>query len=256
MFKRIPNFAMHAPLTRGNAVFRAIVKYGAIITEIKGKVNGAVFQGGTAGPQMKADPALIAAIVSGSKLTKADAGRVMNPQANIGLVSTTWKTLDDADRQTWVAAAPNYMFKNKFGEPYTASGFQVYMSLNTNLVAVGEPMVTVAPLPTLLIPTPPCNIVYGIGAAPKLRFTYEVLTGFKGVLYASVSQSAGKSLTKGRLKAIAVFAAGSGTAYDLDSQYQNIFGSIPLHGNVWFVFRCTELSTGQQNQSYTVQTRW
>jgi hypothetical protein len=66
---------------------------------------------------------------TGLKLTKADAGRIFQIT---GHNSKVWRELPAEAREAWNTNAVNFPFTNKFGDSYTGSGFQCFMSLNNN----------------------------------------------------------------------------------------------------------------------------
>lgn len=249
--KKHINFSMHAPWSFGLALRRAVVKYGTIITEIKGKVGGNVFQGGTAGPQMKNKQNFGRGHWLGSgKLTKADAGRVIQSTGNLATVASSWRGVADADRASWVTAAPNFPFKNKFGQPYTASGYQLFMSVNTNLLAVGIALTDVAPVPITLLVTPSVSVTCDATIPTTYLLTVRVPADYALILYATVSQSVGRNLTAGRLKAIKVIQHSTLTGVDVTPEYTAVFGTPPVSGNIWFTGVLTSLATGQLCQPY------
>lgn len=235
---------------------RASVKYGAIIVEIKGSVGGTTFQGGHSGPVMLTKGELIDAVASGSKLTKADAGRVMQPQQGIGTTSTTWRDLTDAQRQSWIAAAVQFPFKNRFGVTYTPSGFQLYMSCNANLRNYSCTPIDVSPLPTSLIPAGPLVITVGALGATMVATEYTVINGFKGAIFMSVAQSAGKSFDPGRLKCISVYDPDNWDGEDIKPAYEAIFGTLPTHGTIWYQARAIVIDAGLPAPVLTGKVTW
>ncbi len=256
MFDKKKIFSSAGATTIKFACHRASVRYGAIVTELKGALGGQVFSSGVSGHVMLTRNELIDAIASGSKLTKADAGRVMNPQTSIGSNATAWRDLTDADRQTWSAAAAQFPFKNRFGMPYTGSGYQLYMSCNANLNNYGLPSIATSPLPTMLIPTSPIVITVGTLTGIMTIVSWDVLAGFAGAVYCTVAQSAGKNFDPGRLKSIKIFPSGAVTNLDITTEYENIFGTIPVHGTMW-VRACTCVAdAGLMAQNYTAKVVW
>lgn len=237
---------MAAAIMLGFEEARAQVKYGAIITDMKGKAGGHVFKGTTAGGVMQAKASPLKGTSSNGKLTKADAGRIIRTQANIAENASAWRSLTDANRAAWVAAAPNFPFYNKFGEPYTPSGYQLFMSVNSNLLNIGETPLTTPPSAETLVPTPPFTIAAGAGPI-IFEMDGEIPAGYSMILSATANQSAGRSLELGRLKAIAVLDAATVFPLDITGFYTAVFGSIATGGNYWFEGKLTKADAGRQS---------
>ncbi len=109
----------------------ARVQYGSIVTEIKGKVQGQVFQGGNVGYVLR-NKGYTPGFTSNSRQTALNS---MTSQ------TTRWRNLSDANRAAWAAITASWPFINKFGASYSGSGFQVFTSYNSNLLSIGLPAV-------------------------------------------------------------------------------------------------------------------
>jgi hypothetical protein len=251
MKQRLIVFLMQGMAIQEFKVERASVKYGSIITDMKGKIGGHVAKGGVSGGilQTKASPPRSTS--ASGKLTKADAGKVIRPQANTSTNAGLWRNLSGSQRDAWIAAAPNYPFLNKFGLPYTPSGYQLYMSVNNNMLAIGEAALNVPPEVSDIEPTPSFTVTDGAGPGLSLLWTGTIPSGYTGVLYASVSQSTGKTLDRGRLKAIALIPDSVGATLDITTAYVAVFGSLPVSGNIWFETKLTKADAGRQSVPYT-----
>lgn len=99
----------------------ATIKFGAIVTDIRGKLGGHVFQKGNQ-----------------SRVLKTNA----NPRKRVSYSNTTmknfiatnrntWRGLSIARRQEWNAAAGNYTFQNAFNDNVIFNGFQFFLRLTT-----------------------------------------------------------------------------------------------------------------------------
>ena len=99
------------------------IKFSGLVTDMKGKAGGSVFSSNKQGAYMRNNK-----WGGGRKSKRWDASK-----AKLASLANTWKALSSEQQQAWNDAAPDYPFTNKFGEPYVASGYQVYMSLNGSL---------------------------------------------------------------------------------------------------------------------------
>jgi len=152
---------------------KASVKFGALLVGLKGKVGGTVFQGSKTGYTIKNKPSgnFVKQIkwVFGKTYTQANwdmsytnlletapgvistDGSNSNSSGNfsaqnlIRQLSKAWGALESSDREAWNAAAPSFPFTNKWGEAYTGSGFQVFVSINSKLLPFNVPLQTLPP---------------------------------------------------------------------------------------------------------------
>lgn len=106
------------------------VKYGAIITDMKGKIGGQTFKGNYTAPSCQNIVKPIQIFTNFNQL----------PKTNLAYIAGTWRALTNAQRIGFNDFAEEYPFYNCFGELYYGSGFQSYMSINCNLASVGLPL--------------------------------------------------------------------------------------------------------------------
>ena len=110
----------------------ARVQYGTIVTELKGKVAGQVFQRGSTG-----------FVLRNKNSRKGSDSLIRSASARLlTRVSSSWRDLTDEERTQWSGGAVNWPFVDKFGVPYTGSGYQYYMAFNRNRLQIGLAMVT------------------------------------------------------------------------------------------------------------------
>lgn len=228
----------------------ASVKFGSLITNMKGKIGGHIVKGDTTGGVLLTRAEVIDAVASGAKLTKADAGRVMNPQRNTTVVSQSWRDLSDAERSAWNAATPDFPFTNRFGDPYTGSGFQLYMQCNNNVTQIGQSMLAAPPVPETIEPCPAFSTATAIGSTFTVICLAGVPAGYFMTLYACNAQSSGKGFTRGRMKAIVILDSATVFPYNADTAYIAVFGVLPVAGTVWFEGKLTKADAGRQGQPY------
>lgn len=227
----------------------ALVKYGAIITDMKGKIGGTIFQGGPFGPVAK-NGFYWGAIDDGAKLSHADAGKGLQRRVNLSRLATDWKNLTQADRDSWNTAAPNFPITNKYGVPVTASGFLVYMMLNLNLKNSDQAEIHTAPAPGVV---QDCNAftvswLPGPGTLSIVGLTQVV--GFTNTIYATRTMREGSTPKQSDFKAIKVLAAGEVFPYDFTASYEDLYGSVITGGRIHVYITSTNNNTGQQGLRY------
>lgn len=230
----------------------AIMKLTAFNGGMKGKVGGTVFQGGRMGQVVKNAPAgsptstaLINATSAGAKLTKADAGRGLLSKQFISQLASKWRNLSTADMLTWRTGAIGFPFKNKFGEVYTGSGFQVYMSINARLAQLGLDALAVCPSPGVLLNAEPFTVTAdGVSKVMDVHFT-AATTGYILKLAASRPVSKGIIFPVNGFSDIYQFDGSEASPFDFTDWWTNYFGSMPASATIWYKLTAYNAITAQ-----------
>lgn len=227
----------------------ASVQYGAVITDLKGSVGGHTFKGTKTGGSMQTKVMQS----QGLKITKADAGRLINTKANLAQNARQWKGLTQVQRDTWITAAPSFPFLNRYGVPYTPSGFQLYMSCNNNILNIASPVISDAPA---VEPIEPCPI-FTMGKVAGLNLYITLATpipaGYFLTLYSSAPQSEGLKMQRGRMKAIVILDSTAVSPVQVQTDYEAVFGTLPASGNIFCEGKITKGDAGRMGTPYTFQ---
>jgi len=253
----------------------ASIRYSATGGEIKGKINGTVYQGGKSGPIVKRllhrTFVRILGLVYGmfgsgyvfpGCVAESTAGGIrcqvyndgshkpnlsfMSQQSKLGQIAGGWKLLNDAQRVAWNAAAVNFPFKNKFGDSYTGSGFQVYQMLNLNMLTINQTLLTFPPAPSApVLPTIENPSTTGADAL-QYNFPDGIPAGQSILVYSSVGQSAGLGSKAKNLKLIAVLGETVGaTSFNLRYMWQIFFGMLQANTAIQIKFIPVSTITGE-----------
>lgn len=220
------------------------MKLTAFNAGIKGKVAGTVFQSSPWGQVLRTTP--IDAVKSGGKLTHADAGRTINPLVSIAKNATRWRTLTTAQRLAWATSAVSFPFKNKWGESYTASGYQVFMSINANLINAGQGTINTPPDVQLIESAPAFTCEVSIIASSMQVFNLVNLTNTQYILSATPAMSAGAFPKKSNYKIIYNQPATGAVDRDITDEYETIYGYIPYTGTINYRLDAVNTITGQK----------
>jgi hypothetical protein len=89
-------------------------------------------------------------------------------------LSLRWKALTIAQQNAWAAAAPNFPFLDRFGNPYTGTGFNLFMQTNLLQGYATGSVITTAP--TLEGTGAAWTPTY-VGPAGQFRFTLTENSG-------------------------------------------------------------------------------
>ncbi len=115
----------------------AKVKLSALVSEMRGKLNGSVFSRNRGGAYLR------------TKVTPS------NPQTPSQLaarsllasLSQAWRSLTVAQRTAWNAVVENFPSVDVFGDQRIPSGQQLFIRLNTNITNVGAATINDPPAP-------------------------------------------------------------------------------------------------------------
>lgn len=227
----------------------ATVKFGTIVTDIKGKVGGNVFQGSKSGTTLKT----IDAIADSAKLTKADAGRVINTLPLTAQIAGLWRTLTDAQRASWATGAVNFPAYNRFGVAYTPSAYQVFMTLNFQVYQLTGAILYTCPIPMTVNDPPTFSIAQPDLTSLDVTWSGGIQTDCTIRVDATQPMAAGRSPKQSFYKCIAEWPDSTTSPEDLFPAYANVFGSFPAGAKIYFRFTSISNTTGQKSVPIVVE---
>lgn len=191
----------------------ARVQYGTIVTEIKGKNQGHVFQGGNVG------------FVLRSKGYTPGISTQARNQANTYLTtqSSRWKLLTDSQRSAWASIAPNWLFYNRFGASYQGNGFQIFNSYNTNLLNLTQPVVNSPGAVRSAADPGSVDFDWGNTHGARITFGNDGTANQYMLLFAAAPASAGRNSNHARYRLIAAVDINGLGDVIFTSEYTDIF---------------------------------
>lgn len=133
----------------------ASVKFSAFMPEINGSIGGTTFQRSRSGFSVRNKP-----LPRNPRSTVQSLLRVQ-----WAYLSQVWRTLTDAQRNSWDNVAPSWPAVDKFRNPVILSGFSVFMLCNVQLVRMGEPFASSGLLPTVLQPYAVPTLTISVGTS-------------------------------------------------------------------------------------------
>lgn len=220
----------------------AKVKFSALISEMRNKLNGSVFSKNRAGNFLR------------NKVTP------VNPQsmaqqavrAVFGAVSSAWRGLTETQVNAWNALAGNVPYTDIFGDTKYLSGLQLHQKYNTNLQSVGVAMISNAPelivVPSSAVTGFDVAIDTGaIDAGITVAGSTTVPLGFTAVMFATPPLGVGISYAKSQLRKIGTVAASGAYDSQFNSLYTDKYG-VPAVGSKVFVrIHLVSNTTGQNS---------
>lgn len=154
---------------------------GAIISEIRGTIASTTFSKNAAG-------AIIRNRVK--PINRNSTAQNVVRQA-FATISSLWRGLSQSQRNSWIAAAPDFPYQDSLGQTKTLTGAQLHQKLNLNLQSIDESPIQSAPAP-ISFPALAVGVVTASTSAFTIAFTPDpVPTGFALKVFATRPISAG-----------------------------------------------------------------
>lgn len=197
------------------------VKFGALITEGRGKINGFVASRNRAGAYMR------------TKVTPVnpDTSYQATVRARLAARSQAWSSLTAAQRASWNAAVQDFAKTDVFGDLQNPSGFNLYNRLNMNLVNCGESAISAPPTPQAVINFVTFSIAAATGAQTlTLTFTEAIAATEKVIVFATPAVSPGKKYVKNLFRQIDVLENGDTSPHSAETEYIARLGAIGAAG--------------------------
>lgn len=224
----------------------AKIKLSAIVSEVRGKLNGSVFSKNRGGAYMR------------TKVTPVNPQTIAqgNVRALLTTLSQGWRSLTEAQRLAWNSAVSAFTSTDIFGDIKTPSGINLYNKLNLNLGAIGE-----AP-----ISTPPVAVGVGYLSALSLAadasastiaatFTAEgASAGQTVIVEATPCLSAGKSFVKSEFRQIGTFAGDATSPQAIGAMYVAKFGAMTADKKIFVRMKFVDKTTGVAGQYTSAST--
>lgn len=218
----------------------ATILFGNGVADVRGSINGTVFSRNANGAYARnrttpINPQTAAQVTQRGRLTS---------------LSSAWRELTDAQRDTWTKATRSYPYTNRLGQTSYYTGPQLYNKLNLALLSAG--------LPTLSIPAVPVafpglggfiasmGLTTGVLTTAEVNFEGNIPSGFSATVFASPGVSAGVSSSK-YPKVKIVTRAGTGSdRVVFGAEYLDKFGSPSAGARVMIEVRLICDATGQE----------
>jgi len=112
----------------------AIVKYGGVVTEIKGLFSGAVFQRCGQSLSLRCQPSVRVSQSPDSFMTRS----------NMTIISNGWAGVSESQKADWTYLANTYPTVDRYGNPIVLTGYQLFVHVNMPLVRAGAECVLAA----------------------------------------------------------------------------------------------------------------
>ena len=194
----------------------AKVKYSALVSDMRNKLNGSVLSKNRAGNYIR------------NKVTPVNP-QTAAQQANrqqLGSMSSAWNGLTESQRQSWRGAVASFPYTDIFGDRKELDGKSLMIKLNLNLLNAGQSQISSAPasvaIPELGITSGTATVANGV----ELLITPSTVpVGFSLLVYATPPVNGGVYFVKNKYRLLGTATATAG-AVDLQALYDAKFGAL------------------------------
>lgn len=199
------------------------LKFGAIVTDGRGKIGGHVASKNRAGAYLR------------TKVTPSNPNTVAQVQARsiLASLSQMWQTLTESQRGGWNNAVKEWGTTDIFGDIKNPSGINLFVKLNANLISVGYPQLLDVPAKSEIPAVVAIEGVYKISTDTLSVYFNNVLAdGYKALVRATPRLSAGVSFVKSQFRVIdsGIVLADKVVVADV---YNTKFGAVSAGDNVF-----------------------
>lgn len=204
------------------------IKFSALVSDMRNKLNGSVLSKNRYGNYMR------------NKVTPVNpqTSYQLNQRAQLSALSSAWRGLTQSQRDSWQSLAATLPRTDIFGDPKILSGNALYVSLNLNLAAAGQPTIDDAPTAVSVPAVVVSDLLIGNDAGVLDGGTFSidpatVPAGYSLMVYATPGVSPGVNFVKNQFRLLGTFTASSGEV-DFGLAYSARFG-VPAVGQKVFV---------------------
>lgn len=219
----------------------AKVKLSALVSEMRGKLNGSVFSRNRGGAYLR------------TKVTP------LNPQTSYQVAvralltqfAQAWRGLTQTQRDAWSHSVNNWSTTDVFGDVQNPTGNTLYTRLNINIVNAGGSAISTPPSPVGAAALATLSVTATFtGDVFTAAFTPDpVPAGHAMVVEATPMLSPGISNANSQFRQIANVAAATNSPEDLFSAYTAKFGSLIAGQRVFIRAKLVNLNTGEKSQT-------
>lgn len=193
------------------------MKFGAIVTDGRGKIGGHVASKNRHGAYLR------------TKVTPSN-GQTSFQQGVRNLftsLSQGWRSITQAQRDAWNAAVASFSKTDIFGDLRNPSGANLYQKLNNNLIRTGWTAIADPPNPVEVVDiTIGALSVAATAGTMSLAYVANALDTSEIEVYATAPLSAGKSFVKSEYRLVTQFTSDSVSPLNMAAAYVSKFGAL------------------------------
>ncbi len=217
----------------------AKIKFGAIVTDMRGKVGSQVFSRNKSGAYARSFKV---------NVISATASQV-TARMRLSTLSSAWRSLTQVQRNSFNEAVTSFKHTNIFGSIISPSGFDLYVKLNCNLVQIDVAPISTAPTPGLVQNVASLSVVSD-ATTPAVTISWDASTvsiDHYFVISATKCLSPGVNYVKNLLRSIVVVPQSQAVPYDATAVYQAKFTDITDGDRISISIVSVNSITGQKS---------
>lgn len=216
----------------------ASAKYGNIIVDMRGKINGNVYAKNKGGAYVR----------TRVKPSNPQSTAQSSVRAFFTALSQAWKALTDVQRASWNQGAINFQRVNRVGDRHVLNGNSLFVSLNKNLADVGIAQINECPAPASVDSVEVSTAVADNSSqSVVITLTGAIPANTSLKVFCSQTVSAGVNSIGSKLRQIKSYAAAGGPALTLTTEYLAKFGTVGATGSkIYYKLVPVNETTGQE----------
>lgn len=198
----------------------------AVVADMRNKLNGTVFSKNRYGAYAR------------TKVTPVNPQTTaqQNARSRLATQSQAWRGLTQAQRDSWIAAAPNFPITDIFGNQKILSGQALFVKLNTNLSLINFGPLTAAPMPVAV----PSLLTLSVAADDSANTVIATFTDttpgatYDLLIYATPNITPGREFVKNEFRFIETNTFPIASPLDISTAWRALFGD-PVTGQKIFI---------------------
>jgi hypothetical protein len=218
----------------------AKVKFSALISEMRNKLNGSVFSRNRGGAYLR------------NKVTPLNPQTAAQVEARslLAQFSQGWRALTQVQRDAWSAAVSNWTTTDVFGDSVKPTGATLYIRLNINISIAGGTPINTPPAPIGVVALTAISLdAAETGDLFEVSFAATPIpAGHAMVVESTTYLSPGISNANSQFRVISVLATAIASPQDVWQQQIDKFGGLVAGQKVFVRAKMIRLATGETSQ--------
>lgn len=218
----------------------AKVKFSALISEMRNKLNGSVFSRNRGGAYLR------------NKVTPLNPQTAAQVEARslLAQFSQSWRALTQVQRDAWSAAVSNWTTTDVFGDSVKPTGATLYIRLNINISIAGGTAISTPPAP---IGVTALSLIEVEAAGPTNTVIVDFNPAFVPadvamIIEATPCLSPGISNANSQFRVVEVLEPGDSSPATISAAYLAKFGTIVAGQKMFVRAKMVSRTTGETSQ--------
>lgn len=246
----------------------ALLKMGPLATQIAGSIGGTIFMDSRYGQACRAKgwrrekcirkfwAAYDENPIQGG-FTDADIAEFC---AEKGYKSRVWGSMTTAEQASWNQAASQFTWYNRLGDPYTPTGFLLFMQMSMNLQRTGRSVPATAPqfsgqpagYDISIAQDQAGDLILGFNTLGNLDdyfilvYIYDKFPGFPIAPNHPDKIPSAKVMRRNSTRWLQVQPASAQDTFDITAYFTARYGTIPFGSSILFMTEFLDATTGQR----------